>query len=265
MTSYVALLRGINVGGNNRIAMADLRRWIEALGYESVATYIQSGNVVLSGPSRTTSEVAAAVRAAIQGGCGLDVAVMVRTREDLAQVVAGNPYPEADDEPTKVHVAFLTDEPDLAGLEAVDAASYAPDEWAAGPGVLYLRFPTGRRAPSSRWSWPGSAPGSCPPCATGAPSRSSWSSLPPPDSSAMIRAVLPAVRRGQDRGRPGVDQPRSAPTARMRSPMPCQLQCFSTVRRAAAEARAVCSGDSSSSAPSLVARSVALPRSKEHR
>ncbi len=143
MTSYVALLRGINVGGNNRIAMADLRRWIEALGYESVATYIQSGNVVLSGPSRTTSEVAAAVQAAIQGGCGLDVAVMVRTREELAQVVAGNPYPEADDEPTQVHVAFLTDEPDLAGLEAVDAASYAPDEWAAGPGVLYLRFPDG--------------------------------------------------------------------------------------------------------------------------
>ena len=143
MTTYVALLRGVNVGGNNRIAMADLRRWITALGFHGVASYIQSGNVVLSGSSHPTAEVASAVRAAIAGQSGLDVAVMVRTRDELAKVIAGNPYPEADDEPTKVHVAFLTDDADLTGLEAVDPASYAPDEWTSGPGVLYLRFPNG--------------------------------------------------------------------------------------------------------------------------
>jgi uncharacterized protein (DUF1697 family) len=144
VTSYIALLRGINVGGNNRIAMADLRRWIENLGYDGVATYIQSGNVVLTGPSRRTSEVAAEVRSAISAGCGLDVAVMVRTREELSQIVADNPYPEADLEPTKVHVAFLTDgRPDVTVLESLDPASYAPDEWALGQGVLYLRMPEG--------------------------------------------------------------------------------------------------------------------------
>ena len=143
MTSYVALLRGINVGGGNRIAMADLRQWVTALGYDGVSTYIQSGNVVLRGPLRPTAEVAAAVRSAVRTGCGLDIAVVVVTSKELARVLGRNPYPEADDEPTKVHVAFLTDEPDLAGLEAVDPASYAPDEWAAGPGVLYLRFPDG--------------------------------------------------------------------------------------------------------------------------
>lgn len=143
MTTYVALLRGINVGGNNRIAMADLRQWITALGFDGVATLIQSGNVVLSGPARPTAEVATAVRSAIAGESGLDIAVMVCTRDELAAVVAANPYREADDEPTKVHVAFLADGSDLGGLEAVDPASYAPDEWTAGPGVLYLRFPDG--------------------------------------------------------------------------------------------------------------------------
>lgn len=123
--------------------MADLRAWVEAAGYDHVATYIQSGNVVLTGPDRPTSAVEADVKAAIRTGCGLDVAVMVRTRDELAVVVAANPYPEADDEPTKVHVAFLSGEPDLTRLEAIDPASYAPDEWTAGPGVLYLRMPEG--------------------------------------------------------------------------------------------------------------------------
>ena len=80
MTTYVALLRGINVSGKNKVAMAELRALVASLGYERVQTYIQSGNVVLASSARSATTVADTIAAAITRELGLEVAVLARGR-----------------------------------------------------------------------------------------------------------------------------------------------------------------------------------------
>jgi uncharacterized protein (DUF1697 family) len=104
VTRLVALLRGVNVGKGNRIAMARLRETAERLGYADVRTYINSGNVVLSS-SATASLVERELSEAIKTDFGLDIDVFVRTCAELDKVLDDNPYPHAD--PSKVTVAFL--------------------------------------------------------------------------------------------------------------------------------------------------------------
>lgn len=111
MPSHVALLRGINVGGRNRLAMADLRQLLTSLGHTGVSTYIQSGNVVFTAAGvGATAELAAELERAIADRLGVAPRVVVRTREELAAVVRDNPYPDEPD-PKAVHAVFLTGEP----------------------------------------------------------------------------------------------------------------------------------------------------------
>ncbi|MYV97703.1 DUF1697 domain-containing protein [Streptomyces sp. SID3343] len=141
VTKYVALLRGINVGGHRRIPMADLRRWLEGIGFEDVATLLQSGNAVFAGPERPTVEIEAAIEAAILAEAGFAVTVMVRTADELRAVFAGNPLEVRD--ASKSAVAFLVTDPDPAELAALDPAVYAPDELVAAGRELYMYFPNG--------------------------------------------------------------------------------------------------------------------------
>ena len=106
MPTHVALLRGINVGGRGRVAMADLRELVASLGYEDVATYVQSGNVVFTGESVD----AAALEAAIEKGLGVSSAVVMLRREELERVVADNPWPDEKDG-KHLHVIFTAGEP----------------------------------------------------------------------------------------------------------------------------------------------------------
>jgi uncharacterized protein (DUF1697 family) len=103
--THVALLRGINVGGRNRVAMAALREVVEGLGHTGVATYIQSGNVVFTSEETDTATLAAALERAIADQLGVQPKVVVLTREQLAQVVADNPFPKADN-PRQLHALF---------------------------------------------------------------------------------------------------------------------------------------------------------------
>ncbi|HEY6075407.1 MAG TPA: DUF1697 domain-containing protein, partial [Gaiella sp.] len=98
----VALLRGINIGPNKRIAMADLRAIVGSLGHTDVETYLQSGNVVFT-PRRRAKDLAASLSNAIREATGHDVPVVVRTGAELAGVVEANPY--TVDDPTRVVVA----------------------------------------------------------------------------------------------------------------------------------------------------------------
>src|SRR5579862_6190045 len=86
--THVALLRGINVGGQSRVAMSDLREIVASLGHDDVATYIQSGNVVFSSPSADVTRLADDLEEAISGRLGLRPAVVVLTRDGLAQAIA---------------------------------------------------------------------------------------------------------------------------------------------------------------------------------
>ncbi len=137
----VALLRGINVGGKTTLSMAKLRDAAEELGYVDVATYIQSGNLLI----RTTDPAAKVERelaSAIARLGGVQPAVMVRTRAQLAKVVDANPFIRRGEDPSTCHVTFAAKavKPQLARL---DLASYAPEEAIASGKELYLFLPAG--------------------------------------------------------------------------------------------------------------------------
>jgi uncharacterized protein (DUF1697 family) len=106
MPTHVALLRGINVGGRNKVAMADLRQVVASLGHADVATYIQSGNVVFSTAETDTAALAEALEQAIAAALGVRVRVVVVSREELAQVMRDNPYSD-EPNPKAVHAVFL--------------------------------------------------------------------------------------------------------------------------------------------------------------
>jgi len=148
MASHVALLRGINVGGRNKIPMADLREVVTSLGHTAVTTYIQSGNVLFSTAETDTAELAAALESAIAERFGIWASAVVLSRDELAAVLAGNPYPD-EPNPRLVHVVFLNAEPPqdlldrIAAAQSATAAKGSRDRiQAAGP-ALFLHTPDG--------------------------------------------------------------------------------------------------------------------------
>ena len=124
MATHVALLRGINVGGNNKVPMAELREVVASLGHTGVSTYIQSGNVLFTaqaGADADDSALAAGLEQAIEQAFGLRLRVVVLSRAELAQVISDNPY-GAEPNPKYVHAMFFPAEPGPEVRESVAAA-----------------------------------------------------------------------------------------------------------------------------------------------
>jgi len=145
LTAFVALARGVIVGGRNRLAMADLREIVERLGHIQVATHIQSGNVVFAaqaGPAPADHDaLAVAISAAISGRLGLEVDVMVRDRGALAHIINAVPFPDAD--PKQMLVAFLDADPTPEARLALESVEAAPEQvWIHGR-EAYLHLPNG--------------------------------------------------------------------------------------------------------------------------
>ena len=140
----VALLRGVNVGGRTRVPMARLRELVEALGYEDVATHLQSGNLVYT-TSASPATAAKGISGAIADDLGLDVAVLVRTPKEMAAIVDGNPFADRVTDPKLMQVAFLSAKPPAAKITAIDSEAFAPDEFAVGRREIYLWYPNGVR------------------------------------------------------------------------------------------------------------------------
>lgn len=138
MARQVALLRGVNLGGRNRVPMADLRLLFESLGATDVATFIQSGNVVFSSAAPVGAvELAAAVGERF----GITTDVVLRDQIELEQVLLDNPF--AGVEPDRLHVAFLARRPDPAVWRDLDGAAFQPDQFAPHGGEVYLHLPDG--------------------------------------------------------------------------------------------------------------------------
>ena len=123
MATHIALLRGINVGGHNKVAMADLREVVTSLGHADVVTYIQSGNVVFTAAEQgaDSKALASALEQAIATAFGVRPTVVVLSREDLAQAVRDNPY-ASEPNPRYVHAVFFA-EPPPALAAALSAAA----------------------------------------------------------------------------------------------------------------------------------------------
>jgi len=121
MPQYLALLRGINVGGRNKVAMADLRELAGALGLTEVRTYIQSGNLVFSCAESDTGGLADVLEREIASRLGVPSAVVVLSGPELLQVIATNPFPDVTN-PKSLHAMFWRDE---AGPDTVAAVAAA--------------------------------------------------------------------------------------------------------------------------------------------
>ena len=136
------LLRGINLGSRNRIAMPALREALEADGLRDVQTYVQSGNVVLSSDD-SPDGLARRVGALISDSFGLDIAVVVRTRDELAEVVARNPLGDVAVNPKRYQVTFLEQGLDAATLDKLEALALPDERFVAIDRELYAWHPEG--------------------------------------------------------------------------------------------------------------------------
>ena len=143
MNTWIALLRGINVGGNNIVPMKNLRMLLEGLNFLNVRTYIQSGNCVFECEVSDPSKLATAVTEKIGDEFGFRPEVMLVSKGELQAAIADNPYPEGADDPKSVHLFFLsqpTQDPDLESLRAVQKPS---ERFSLSDRVFYLLAPEG--------------------------------------------------------------------------------------------------------------------------
>ena len=140
MGLWVALLRGVNVGGHNRVPMAELRAALADDGIEDVATYIASGNVVL----RADACPAGRIERVIAERFDLDIAVVARSGRQLRDAIEANPFTElAAREPRSVHCFFTSTPVDDDVLADLDHERFRPDRVAVGAGELFAAFPDG--------------------------------------------------------------------------------------------------------------------------
>ena len=143
MNTFVALLRGINVGGKNILPMKELVAVCEGLGLERVRTYIQSGNVVFQGRASTTQELARDIGTAIGSGHGFTPRVFVLTVQKFHAAMVSNPFPAGESDPRSLHLFFLESsptDPDLGRLESLQIES---EEFELIDKVFYLHAPDG--------------------------------------------------------------------------------------------------------------------------
>jgi uncharacterized protein (DUF1697 family) len=143
MARFVALLRGVNVGSHNRIAMADVRAAVSAAGYTDVATLVQSGNVVLSA-SGSAASVGSAVEAALRKRMDLDIDVIVRTSGEMSKIATTHPFGAPRVEGKFLHVAFLKQKPAAAAARALAATDFGTDRFEVRGTELYLHYAQGQ-------------------------------------------------------------------------------------------------------------------------
>ncbi|MGW0608390.1 DUF1697 domain-containing protein [Streptomyces sp. NPDC002644] len=143
MTTYAALLRGVNVGGGRKMPMAELRAVLEELGHGDVRTYLQSGQAVFTAGRGDEEALAAELAEALGKRFAFACQVLVRDHAYLAGVVDACPFPAAELEGRQLHVTFLDQDVDDARFAELDRDAYLPEEFRVGDRALYLYLPDG--------------------------------------------------------------------------------------------------------------------------
>jgi uncharacterized protein (DUF1697 family) len=154
MPIYVSMLRGINVGGHKLIKMDRLRRSFEALGFEQVQTYIQSGNVVFRTGKIFPDALSKRIEETILNDFGFAVPVISRAAGDMSRTIANNPFlSQPGIDPERLHVTFLSEAPAQAALQKLATLIAKPDQARCLGKELYLYLPNGF-SQSSLWKRP---------------------------------------------------------------------------------------------------------------
>jgi len=140
---WIALLRGINVGGHRKVRMAELRALAETLGLEEARTYVQSGNLVFRSSERARAAIEARLAGALAERFGFDVGVVARTLSDWEGAITANPFPEAASAPKTLHAFFLARPADAGANGRLNEYSRTDERFEIVGDTLYLLTPSG--------------------------------------------------------------------------------------------------------------------------
>jgi len=143
MPNYIALLRSVNVAGHGRLAMADLKQSFVTLGFDDVATYIQTGNVLFRTPATARLALVAQIESQLALDFGASPVVILRTLPELAAVLAFSPYPGRGADPGRHHVTFLAERPTKERLASFTPPPSGRDELVIEGLEVYVHTPDG--------------------------------------------------------------------------------------------------------------------------
>ena len=143
MQNYISILRSINVSGQKKILMSDLKALYESLLFEDVITYIQSGNVIFKGEGKSSDEaIAKKIEKAIDKKYGFRVPVIIRRKKELQGIISNNPFlKDKDIDIKRLHVTFLSGTPDTANIESIENIDFSPDRFIIKGKEIYLHIP----------------------------------------------------------------------------------------------------------------------------
>lgn len=144
MQTYISLLRGINVSGQKRIKMDELKAAYEALGLKQVTSYIQSGNVIFKSPAKDRQKLAVKIEKTIEQHFAYSVSVLIRDLDEFKKLIDANPFPaEGGVEPDKLHLTFLSAVPDKSLLQKMAELESGKDKFSLAGENIYLYCPGG--------------------------------------------------------------------------------------------------------------------------
>ena len=144
MNTYIALLRGINVGGQKKIKMIELKAHLEALGFQDIRMYIQSGNIVFRQKATDLVVLENAIRQKILEKYGFEVPTIIKTLSELEYTLSHNPFlKDPDKDPKRLYVTFLSDVPSSAHITTLQSVDYSPEEYILDGKEIYFFSPVG--------------------------------------------------------------------------------------------------------------------------
>ena len=143
MKRFIALLRGINVSGQKKIKMSELKTLFESLGFQNVETYIQSGNVIFSSKEKSTSNIAGIISSAIENKYNFDVQVLILTQQEINQALENNPFIKNKKEIERLYVTFLSAKPSIENIIKLNESDFSPEEHSINEKIIYLFLPNG--------------------------------------------------------------------------------------------------------------------------
>jgi uncharacterized protein (DUF1697 family) len=144
MSTFIGLLRGINVGGCNKIAMAELRDMLESSGLAGVRTLLQSGNIVLDGGERKATQLERLIESETEKRFGIAIDCLIRSAAQWNTIIARNPFPEeAQSDPSHLIVVCMKEAVDARNVKELTAAVQGPELLHADGKQLYVTYPAG--------------------------------------------------------------------------------------------------------------------------
>jgi uncharacterized protein (DUF1697 family) len=143
MPLFIALFRGINVGGSNTLPMVELVEILASLGGYDIKTIIQSGNAIFRLPEDNIAGLAEKISSAVEQHRGFTPRVLILTPEDLKRAMAGNPFPLAVSEPSSLHLGFLAAKPEHVDMDKLVNLKTESEQFQLTPNVFYLFAPNG--------------------------------------------------------------------------------------------------------------------------